>query len=117
MSVFTKVALSGALNGLPIKVAATSSPGTLVHTAISGTNAFDEVWIWVVNNDSADREVCLQWGGTTSPDHEIWYNVLAKDGPKCITPGFILQNGLIIRAYCSTGNVLQVHGFINRIVN
>lgn len=117
MSSFTKQNLSGASLGQPIKVTATTTPGTIIHTAIAGTNAWDEVWIWVVNNDSSDRLVCIQYGGTASPDNEIWYNVIAKDGPKCITPGFILQNSLVIRAYCSTGNVLQVHGFVNRIVN
>lgn len=116
MSTFTKGCLNGGSYGLPIKVAATSGPGTTIHTAVAGTSSWDEIWIWATNTQSSDVTLTLQWGGTTSPDQDTIYTVLSKDGLKCIIPGLPLQNGLIVKAYAATGNVIMIHGFINTIV-
>ena len=37
MATFTKKKLSGSTDGKPIAVAATATPGTLIHTAVTGT--------------------------------------------------------------------------------
>ena len=39
MATFTNAHLSGAADGLAVNVAATSSTGTTIHTAVSGTTA------------------------------------------------------------------------------
>jgi hypothetical protein len=116
MSTFTKICLSGAANGLPVKVVATASTGTTIHTAIAGTSSFDEIWLWAINTAATDVLLTVQWGGTTSPDDDIIYTVSSKDGLKCIIPGLPLQNGLIVAAYAGSANVIQMHGFANRIV-
>ena len=116
MSTFTKVALSGSSNGLPILVVATASPGTTIHTAIAGTSSFDEIWLWATNTSGGDLVLTLQWGGTTSPLNDNIYTVTAKDGWKCIVPGFILQNSLVVKAYCASANLVNIIGFVNRIV-
>lgn len=41
----SKTKLSGATNGKQIKVVATATPGTTIHTAVAGTATWDEVWI------------------------------------------------------------------------
>ena len=115
MSTFTKVALTGAANGLPIKVVATASAGTTIHTAIAGTSSFDEIWLWATNTTASDILMTMQWGGTTSPDDDILYTVTTRDGLKAIAPGLILQNSLVVKVYAAASNVIQIYGFVNRI--
>lgn len=115
MSTYTKISLSGAANGLPIKVVATATLGTTIHTCPAGTTSFDEIWLWAVNTTSGDVLLTLEYGGATAPDYNIPYTVTAKDGLKCIVPGLILQNGLLVTAFAATANVVCIHGFVNRI--
>ena len=56
----TKRKLSESTDGKPILSAATATPGTAIHTAVSGTTpgTFDEIWLWV-HNTSASTAVLL----------------------------------------------------------
>lgn len=51
MANFTKTILSASTDGRAIKVAATASSGTTIHTASTTTTTFDEVWIYAQNNN------------------------------------------------------------------
>lgn len=115
MAAVSKRKLSGSTDGKAIKLAATSTPGTTLHTAVSGTTPglFDELWIWLVNSDTLARKVTLEFGGTTSPDNLIETTVPAEDGGYLAVPGFILQNGAIVRGFCATANVVMAYGFVN----
>ena len=116
MATFTKKKLSGSTDGQGIVIAATATPGTLIHTAVAGTGAaFDEVWLWVQNTSASAVKVTIEYGGPTAPDKNIEYTVAAEDGPKLIIPGFILQNGLTIKAFAGTTNVLVAYGYVNAI--
>lgn len=115
MATFTKVALSGASNGLGIKVVATASVGTTIHTAVSGTSSWDEIWLYAYNSSAADVQLTIQYGGTTSPDNDIVLTLATKSGLVPILPGLILQNGLLVRAFASSANVITLTGFVNRI--
>jgi hypothetical protein len=112
---FTKQLLSGSTNGRPIKVAATSTPGTTIHQAITGTSDLDEIWLYAFNSDTTDRKLTIEWGGTTSPDDTIEITIKAEAGLVVIVPGLLLQNSLYVRAFCETANVVMVTGFVNRI--
>jgi hypothetical protein len=46
MATFSKQIFSGSTDGRQVKVVATSSPGTTIHTASTNTAAFDEVWLY-----------------------------------------------------------------------
>lgn len=116
MATFTKTPLSGAANGLAIKVAATTSPGTTIHTAVTGTSSWDEVWLWAYNSSTSSVLLTVQWGGTATPDNDIKLTLAGQGGLVAVVPGLILQNGLLIRAYAGTTNVVTVSGFVNRIV-
>jgi hypothetical protein len=115
MATYSKIALSGSTNGRMIKVAATATAGTTVHTAQAGTAGYDEIWLWAVNSDTTDRKLTIEYGGVAAPDDLIEYTVPAEAGLKIILPGLILQNGLVVRAFCATANVVMVSGFVNRI--
>jgi len=51
MATYEKLVLSGSTDGAGIKVAATSSPGTTIHTASSTATTIDEIWIYATNNN------------------------------------------------------------------
>ncbi len=116
-TIFNKAKLSGSTDGKAIKVAATASTGTTIHTAVSGTtaNTFDEIWLWAVNSDTTARKLTIEWGQTTAPDGNIEQTIPAESGLFLIVPGLILQNGLVVTAFCATANVVMIHGYVNEI--
>lgn len=117
MATYSRQLLSGSTNGKPIKVAATATPGTTIHTAVSGTSSFDEVYLWVANTSASAVALTLEWGGATDPDDLACKSVSipANSPPIPIAPGLVLQNSLVIRAFAGAANVLNIEGYVNRI--
>ena len=113
-TVFSKVGLSSSTNGQLISIAATTSPGTSVHTAQSSTSTFDEVWIYATNINTASVNLFLEWG-TTGSTNEIRLSIPAQSGLTLVIPGLILQNAKTVKAYASTANVVLLCGYVNRI--
>jgi len=109
----SKQFLSGSTNGRPVKVVATATAGTTIHTAHATDK--DEIWLWAVNSDVVDRKLTIEFGGTTSPDDTIELLVLAESGLLLVIPGLVLSGSLLMRAFCATANVVCVSGFVNRI--
>lgn len=105
--------LSGSTNGKHIKVAATATPGTTLHTAITGTTDIDEVWLTATNTHTADVTLTIEWGGTTSPDNTIVV-VLHPNETRRVVQGELLQNGLVIRAFATTANKVIISGGVHR---
>lgn len=106
--------LSGSTDGRLIKVAATGSPGTTIHTAQSGTTAglFDKVFLQAVNTSAAPVLLTVQWGNTTAPDDSIPITIPANSGLVWVVEGLILQNGAVVRAFAATTNVINVGGYV-----
>lgn len=113
MATYSKVALSGSTNGKNVKVAATSTPGTTIHTAHA--TSLDEVWIYAVNSDTADRKLTIEFGGTTAPDDIIEVTIPAESGLVLVVPGLILTNSLVVKAFAASANLVLINGFVNRI--
>jgi hypothetical protein len=118
MATFSKIVLSGSTDGRGIKVAATASAGTTIHTASSTATTLDEIWLYVQNTSASSVKLTVQWGGTTSPDDDIEVTVAAEAGLMLVAPGLILKGNatpLVVRAFAATTNVLTIHGYVNRI--
>ena len=116
MPTFTKQLLSGSTNGKQIKVTGTNVAGSVtLHTAVSGTAAWDEIWIYAFNADTSSRVLTLLWGGTTEPDNDIIVTLVAKSGRLLVVDGALLQNGLLVKAYADAANVVLIDGFVNNI--
>jgi hypothetical protein len=111
---FTGTVLSGSTNGRPIPVAATSTPGTLIHTA--GASGFDEVWINVSNVTAGAQTLTVEWGGVSDPgDHLVKaYSVAANSAPIPVSLGLRLAGGLSVRAFSSSGSTLNITGYVNQ---
>jgi ABC-type Fe3+ transport system substrate-binding protein len=119
MATAVKRKLSGAAAGsLGIEIAATATPGDLIHTAVAGTTAgtFDEIWLWAQNNHTADVVLTVEFG---AHDHaqEIKVTIPFKSGLVPVVPGLILQDGKDVNAYAATTAVVTLFGFVNAITD
>jgi len=118
MATFSKITLSGSTDGRAIKVAATATAGTTIHTASATATTYDEIWLYAQNTDSTDRKLTIEWGSTTSPDDLIEFTVKAENGLYLIVPGLVLKGNaspLVVRAFAATADVVTIHGYVNRI--
>lgn len=111
--------LSGSTDGKAIKVVQTATAGDTIHTAIAGTTegTFDEIWLWAYNGHTSDVVLTLEWGGATVPDQNIVVTIPAKSGLVPVVPGLILQNGMVVKAFAGTANVITLVGFVNSITD
>jgi hypothetical protein len=117
MATYTKVLLSGSTNGKGIKVAATATPGTTIHTSVSGTSSMDEIWIYAINESATECILTLEWGGTSSPDDTLTVTIQPLSGLQVVAPGLLLNNSAVLKAFAAFADVLMIHGYVNRIAS
>ena len=114
--------LSASTDGKAIKIGATSSPGTLLHTATSSSTPgaggiWDEIWLWAYCANAQDMILSIEFGGATSPDNRIVEVHMPKAGVYPIVSGLILQNSTTVKAFSAGTNAFMISGFVNRITN
>ena len=119
MATVVKRKLSESTDGKAIKIAATATAGTAIHTAVSGTTAgtYDEIWLWAFNSHTGNIKLTIEFGGASAPDDNIIVTVPALAGLVPIVPGLILQNGATVKAFASSPNVITIIGFVNSITD
>jgi hypothetical protein len=117
MATYSRQLLSGSTNGRTIPVAATATPGTLLHTAQASVTGFDEVYAWVSNVSAGAVLLTIEWGGSADPgDHMVKLLSIPPNSPPIpVLTGQVLQNGLNVRAFASVGGTINVTGYVNRI--
>lgn len=118
MATFSKIALSGSTDGKMIKVAATATAGTTIHTGSATATTYDEIWLYAVNSSASSVKLTIEWGGTSSPDDLIEFSVPAESGLYLIAPGLVLKGNataLVVKAFAATANVINIAGYVNRI--
>ena len=118
MATFSKEKLSGSTDGRLIKVAATATAGTTIHTGSATATTYDEIWLYAVNSDTTARKLTIEWGGVTSPDDNIEVTVAAENGLLLVVAGLVIKGNatpLVVRAFCATANVVMIGGYVNRI--
>ena len=116
MTTYKKTLLSGSVDGKAIKIVQTSTPGTLVHTAVAGSVNFDEIWLWVQNNHTADVILTVEFGSADAGDNII-VTVPFKSGLIPVAPGLALNNASTVKAFAGTANVISIFGFVNLITS
>ena len=121
MATFTKLTLQPAGTtgtGLGIKVVATATAGTAIHTASTTPATIDEVWLYAVNTSTSAVKLTVEWGEATAPDGNIELTVAAESGLVLVSPGLLLQGNAtakVVKAFAATANVIVLHGYVNRI--
>jgi hypothetical protein len=118
MATFTKSILSGSTDGRGIKVAAIATPGTTIHTGSSTAATLHRITLYATNQDTTGRSVTIEWGGTTSPDDTITYNLAPTSGLVLIAPALLIKGNatpLVVKAFASSANVVVIHGEVDVI--
>jgi hypothetical protein len=118
MATFSKIALSGSTDGRMVKVAATATAGTTLHTGSATATTFDEIWLYAVNSSASTVKLTVEFGGVSSPDDLIEFTVPAEDGLYVIVAGLVIKGNatpLVVRAFAATANVVMIAGYVNRI--
>ena len=115
MPVFSGAVLSSSTNGKPIPVAATSTPGTSIHTAAA--SGYEEVYLWATNVTASAATWTVEWGGVTDPgDHLVKaYSIPANSLPVPIALGQRISGGVSIKAFSGTASALNITGYVNRV--
>ena len=118
MASFAPVHFSGSTSGKPILIAATATPGTIIHTAIAGATQFDEVYLWITNVSAAAVTFTgeISDGTIVAPDDLFakLCSIPANSPPIPILTGLRYNGGMIIRMFASSGTALTVSGIVNR---
>ena len=115
MATFTKAILSGSTSGKGVVVVATATAGTLIHTAVAGASAIDEIWLYAVNTSTSAVKLTIEYGAATAPDNNIELTVAAESGLVLVSPGLILNGGLTVKAFAATASVIVLYGYVNKI--
>jgi hypothetical protein len=118
MATFTKNILSGSTDGKAIKVAATATAGTTIHTGSATATTIDEIWLYAVNSSASDVKLTLEWGEATAPDGNIELSVAAESGLVLLVSGLLIKGNatpLVVKAFAATANVILIHGYVNQI--
>ena len=121
MATFSKLTLQPAGTtgtGLGVKVAATATAGTPIHTASTVSTTIDEIWLYAVNTSASSVKLTIEWGEATAPDGNIEVTILPEAGFVTVIPGLVLQGNAsakVVRAFAGTADVIVIHGFVNRI--
>jgi hypothetical protein len=118
MATYSRLLLSGSTNGLPIPVAATATPGTLIHTALGGASGFDELTLYASNVTGSAATLTVEWGGVSDPGSHLVksYSIAGNSIGVPLASGLPLNGGLVVRAFSGTGNAINITGFVTRIV-
>ena len=112
----TKRVFSASTNGRGLSVTGTTATGTLIHTSVTGSNSWDEVYAYAVNTSTVAKKLTVEWARSTGQAGQpIEFTVPAEDGAYLIIPGWPLGGGRQVRAYAATASVITIHGFVNRI--
>lgn len=118
MATYTKVKLSGSTDGRAIKVAATATAGTTIHTGSATATTYDEIWLYAQNTSASAVKLTIEWGNTTAPDDLIELTIAAESGLVLVSPGLIIKGNatpLVVRAFAATADVITIHGYVNQI--
>ncbi len=115
----TKKAFSASTNGKRIKVTATSSPGTTIHTVTTTVGTVEDIYLDMVNNHTAAVDVHVEFGGTTDPDDVVhYYGVPAKTAMAGAIPlhrGSLIgaASPPVVKVWASVANVITIGGDVN----
>lgn len=113
------IPLSGSTQGKPIKVVATSTAGTTIHTTGISATIVDRIYLFAFNSDTVDRLLTIEFGGVTAPDQNIVLTMPFKSGLVLVVDGLpLLGNatvGLTVGAFAAAANVVTISGYVLRI--
>lgn len=114
MATIKKMILSESSFGRNIVVSGVNSGQlTTIHTAVGGGVDLDEVYLYAYNSQIDDVDLTVYWG-EVSQFGEMKVSIPYQAGRYMFVDGKILQSGLPIKAFCSSGYGINIDGYVNR---
>jgi hypothetical protein len=108
----SKKPLSESVDGQQILVAATSSPGTIIHMSTFNPEPdYEILHLFAANIDTVARDLVIEWGGTTITNATT-STISAQRGYSMVITEFRLNNNAYVRAYGSAANKLVITGYV-----
>jgi len=107
--------LSGSIDSLPITLSQTVSPGLVVHQSVSGSNIFDQIFIFASHTSTLSITVQLEWGPTSNtlieeiPAKSVMYPIINGN----LLQGHTAATATIIKMFTSSTGV-HIYGHVNR---
>ena len=108
----TKIKLSGSTDGKNIKVVATATAGTLLHTAHA--TDLDEIYLYARVIAGTARLLTIEWGGVATPDDITEQTIESDVGWVPVVEGFLLTGGLVVRGFGAAANEICIQGYVLR---
>lgn len=115
MATYTPVIASGSTNGRQIKIGATATPGTLLHTAHA--TDIDETSVWATNTSTSPVKLTIELGGVTSPDDLIEQTIPPEMGEFLVVDAARVTGSVVVRAFAASANVINCRVSVNRITS
>ena len=85
-NVTEKIVLSGgAADGTGIKVVATATAGTLIHTGPTTVTEFDELYLYAQNNHNANVDLTIERGNANT-ENNVKVTIPYKQGATFVVP-------------------------------
>ena len=115
---YTAMTLSAATNGAPIRVVATATTGTTIHTATSSDmpEGCDEVYLWAGNITASPVNGSLYFSSDGTGNKQINFRVPAAfNGPVAVLAGHRVCDGVVISATASVAEAILLWGNVNRM--
>lgn len=117
------IPFSASTQGQPIKVTATGTPGTLIHTTGVSATVVDRIYLWAINTQAAATAstvlATVEFGGATAPDFNIPTPIPGQAGPVMICDGFPLTGSgaaaLTVKVFAATTAVINIVGYVLRV--
>lgn len=87
-----------------------------MHTAIPGTTLADFLWLFASNTDSSAHTLNVAADNFTDPDDFYCkeFSLPANGLPVPVLTGQPLRNGLLVGAWASTANAINLTGWVSR---
>ena len=115
MATMEEKVLSGSTNGLGITLDDVNTGGAVtIHTAVAGTSNIDKIWLYATNTGASAVKLPIEWG-ETDINGNIEVTLDGEAGVILVVPGLPLRNGLLVKAFAGTADVISIHGFVHRI--
>jgi hypothetical protein len=118
VATYTKLKFSGSTDGRGIKVSASATPGTTIHTSSATGTDYDEIWLYAYNSNSTIETLTIEFGGVSVPGDNIKVSLPSQVGLFTVVPGIPIKGNAspnVISAFSTTGSVVSIFGYVNRI--
>lgn len=106
------------MSGWVIFVVVMVMVGMFIYIVVVGVLLFDEIWLWVFNVIGLVVMLIIEWGGVMDFGDYMMkgLSIFVNLGLILVVVGKVLNGGFVVCVFFGIVSVLNVIGYVNRIV-